>query len=429
MKIELQNSFITDNTQEIVKNCYFLKCDFNAKFWEEAQNLGANLINLKEVKELLNINENIKIVGITGTNGKTTTAAAIYSTLLDLGKKVFLCGTRGAFANDNRIDKKSLTTPHPIKLLSYLQIATREKCEFFVMEVSSHSISQNRIEDLNFYLKIFTNLSQDHLDFHQNLASYYATKSSFFMDESLKLINKDDENIKFNYKNSYTYGIKNQATFKILAYSLKPNIDSILKFKDNEIILESPLIGEFNLYNILAAFCAVRLLTKNSDNEISKALSNFAGVKGRVEVVSEDPLIVVDFAHTPDGIEKVLNTLKNHKLIVVFGAGGDRDKTKRPLMAKICEKFAYKIIVTSDNPRSEDPKKIIDDILKGFEDPSRVLTEIDRKMAIKMAINLAKNQECVVILGKGDEEYQEINGVKYPFSDQIIVKEILENAN
>lgn len=429
MKIEIKDNFITDNSKECIKGCYFLNSEFNAKFSEEALKNGAYLIDLSKAKNLLNIDENIKIVGITGTNGKTTTAAAIYSMLLDLGKKAFLCGTRGAFVNDKIVDEKSLTTSPPIKLLSYLDIASREKCEFFIMEVSSHAISQNRIEGLEFALKIFTNLSQDHLDYHKTLEQYYAVKSSFFMDESLKLINKDDENIKFNYKNAYTYAIKNLATFKVLAYSLNSGIDAVIKTIDGEVELESSLVGEFNLYNLMAAFCAVKLLTNQSDIKVAKALSNFAGVKGRMEIVSNKPMVIVDFAHTPDGIEKVLDALKNHNLIVVFGAGGDRDKTKRPLMAKMVEHFTSKIIVTSDNPRTENPNDIINDIMAGFEKKEFVIIEADRKKAIVKALNLAKNGEYVVILGKGDEEYQEINGVKYPFSDKLIVKEILENAN
>ncbi|NLK67374.1 MAG: UDP-N-acetylmuramoyl-L-alanyl-D-glutamate--2,6-diaminopimelate ligase [Campylobacteraceae bacterium] len=425
MKIEIKDNFITDNSKECEQGCYFLKCDFNSKFWEDAKRQGANLVGVDEAKKLLNIDENIKIVGITGTNGKTTTAAAIYSTLLDLNKSVFLCGTRGAFVNEKVVDEKSLTTSPPLKMLSYLQTATKEKCEYFIMEVSSHAIAQNRIEGLNFALKVFTNLSQDHLDYHKTLQEYYAVKSSFFMDESLKLINKDDENIQFNYKNAYTYSLNNPATFSTLAYSLNNGIDAILRTMDAEAEISSSMVGEFNLYNLIAAFCSVKLLTKKTNDEISKALSNFAGVRGRMEVVSDEPRVIIDFAHTPDGMEKVLNALKNHKLIVVFGAGGDRDRLKRPLMAKMAEHFAYKIIVTSDNPRSEKPEDIIDDIMVGFENKERVLVEVDRKKAIEKALSLAKDGEYVVILGKGDEEYQEINGVKHPFSDKEVVKEIL----
>lgn len=426
MKIELKDNFITDDTREIEKNCYFLDSEFNAKFSNVAKEKGANIIKLAKAKELLGIDKDIKIVGITGTNGKTTTAAAIYSTLLDLKERVFLCGTRGAFVNDTQFDKKGLTTSSPIKLLSYLKKATDEKCSYFIMEVSSHAIVQNRIEDLKFALKIFTNITQDHLDYHKTMAEYLTVKSSFFMDETPKLINKDQQNgLVFNPKNAYTYGIKEIATFKVVAYSINNGIDATLKTPNGDAQIESDIVGEFNLYNLLAAFSAVEILTKKPNEEITKALSNFAGVAGRMELVSENPRVIVDFAHTPDGIEKVLSALKNTPLIVVFGAGGDRDKTKRPLMASMVEHFASKIIVTSDNPRTEEPNSIIGDIMEGFRDKLRVIKQVDRKEAIKKALNLATNGEIVVILGKGDEDYQEINGVKHPFSDKDIVKEIL----
>ncbi|QKF65440.1 UDP-N-acetylmuramoyl-L-alanyl-D-glutamate--2,6-diaminopimelate ligase [Campylobacter corcagiensis] len=426
MKIELKDNFITDDTREVIKGCYFLSSKFNAKFEQTAKENGVKVINLDKAKELLGIDSNIKIVGITGTNGKTTTAAAIYSTLLDLRYSVFLCGTRGAFVNEKQVDKKGLTTSSPIRILSYLKTASYEKCDYFIMEVSSHAIAQNRIEGLNFALKIFTNITQDHLDYHKTMAEYLAVKSSFFMDETPKLINKDQLNgLVFNPKNAYTYGIKEIATFKVVAYSIDKGIDATIKTLNQDGELESDMVGEFNLYNLLAAFSAVAILTKKPNLEITKALSNFAGVAGRMELVSDNPRVIVDFAHTPDGVEKVLNALKHDKLIVVFGAGGDRDKTKRPLMAAIAEHFAYKIIVTSDNPRTEDANSIIDDIFKGFKDSSKVLREVDRKKAIKAALNLAQNGEVVVILGKGDEDYQEINGVKHHFSDKEVVREIL----
>ena len=182
----------------------------------------------------------------------------------------------------------------------------------------------------------------------------------------------------------------------------------------------------FFFYNIISAFCAVKILTNLENVKIADALANFAGVEGRVEVVSKNPLVIVDFAHTPDGIEKVLNALKDNELIVVFGAGGDRDRTKRPLMGKIAEKFAKICIITSDNPRSEEPNEIIEEIYAGMSKFDRILKIADRKEAIKKALNLAPNGEVVAILGKGDETYQEIKGVKHPFSDKECVSEILK---
>ncbi|ECH3697120.1 UDP-N-acetylmuramoyl-L-alanyl-D-glutamate--2,6-diaminopimelate ligase [Campylobacter coli] len=425
MKLKLDQSFITDNTLECEKDCFFLKTAQNMNFSSEALEKGAKIINVEECKKLLKIDENIKIIGITGTNGKTTTAAAIYSILLDLGFKCGLCGTRGAFINDEQIDEKSLTTSPILKTLEYLQLATQKKCDFFIMEVSSHALVQNRIEGLNFSAKIFTNITQDHLDFHDSFKNYKAAKELFFTDESLKFINKDALMIKFNVRNAFTYGIENPSLYQVKAYSLEDGISAIVTLKDQSFHIDSPLLGLFNLYNLLAASACVNELVKPNLKDLEKAISGFGGVCGRVEQVANG--VIVDFAHTPDGIEKVLDTLKNKKLIVVFGAGGDRDKTKRPLMGKIVEHFAKIAIITSDNPRSEEPKDIMNEILSGFQNPDKALMIEDRKEAINKALKLKEKDDLVVILGKGDENTQEIKGVKYPFSDKAVVNEILKN--
>lgn len=425
MKLKLDQSFITDNTLECEKDCYFLKTAQNMNFASDALEKGAKIIDVEECKKLLKIDENIKIIGITGTNGKTTTAAAIYSILLDLGFKCGLCGTRGAFINDEQIDEKSLTTSPILKTLEYLQLATQKKCDFFIMEVSSHALVQNRIEGLKFAAKIFTNITQDHLDFHGNFENYKAAKELFFTDESLKFINKDTLMIKFNVRNAFTYGIENPSLYQVKAYSLEDGISAIVALKDQSFHIDSPLLGLFNLYNLLAASACVNELVKPNLKDLEKAISGFGGVCGRVEQVANG--VIVDFAHTPDGIEKVLDTLKNKKLIVVFGAGGDRDKTKRPLMGKIVEHFAQIAIITSDNPRSEEPKDIMNEILSGFQNPDKALMIEDRKEAINKALKLKEKDDLVVILGKGDENTQEIKGIKHPFSDKAIVNEILKN--
>lgn len=428
MKIKFQNTFITDNSNECQNGAYFMQTDANMKFTDSALKNGAKIISIDEAKKMLNINKNIKIVGITGTNGKTTTAAAIYSTLLDLGFKCGLSGTRGAFINDRRIDEKGLTTSSVFKTIGYLYEASKEDCEFFIMEVSSHAIAQNRIQGLNFALKIFTNLTQDHLDYHKTMEEYARVKSSFFKDDTPKLINKDAGGITYNETNARTYALKQIATYSVLAYSVKGAIDALLRTPDGEIQIESPLVGEFNLYNLMAAFAAVKILTNYDNKKIAEALANFGGVEGRVQIVSRNPYVVVDFAHTPDGIEKVLNALKDHELIAVFGAGGDRDKTKRPKMGAIVEHFAKTAIITSDNPRSEDPNVIIDEIESGMREKNKIIKIENRAEAIKKAISLARNGEMVVILGKGDETYQEIKGVKHHFNDKECVLEILNGT-
>ncbi|RQD68192.1 UDP-N-acetylmuramoyl-L-alanyl-D-glutamate--2,6-diaminopimelate ligase [Campylobacter hepaticus] len=425
MKLKLKHSFITDNSLECEKDCFFLYTAQNTKFKDQALKQGAKIIDINTCKKLLHINENIKIIGITGTNGKTTTAAAIYSILLDLGYKCALCGTRGAFINDEQIDEKSLTTPAILKTLEYLKIATEKQCNFFIMEVSSHALIQNRIEGLNFAAKIFTNITQDHLDFHGTFQNYKKAKELFFKDESLKFINKDALAINFNFHNAYTYGIENPALYQIKAYSLEHGIEAIVMTKNQSFHIDSPLLGLFNLYNLLAASACINELIKPDLKKLEKAISGFGGVCGRVEQVAKG--VIIDFAHTPDGIEKVLDALKNKKLIVVFGAGGNRDKSKRPLMGKTVEHFAKTAIITSDNPRDEEAQNIMKEILSGFKQKHKVLMIEDRKKAIQKALELKEKDDLVVILGKGDETTQEIKGIKYPFNDKLIVNEILNN--
>lgn len=425
MKIPFKDAFITDNSNECDKGALFVKCAQNSRFAEEAQKKGAKIISLSECKELLGVDKKLQIIGITGTNGKTTTAAIIAHLLNALGFKSALCGTRGAFIGEQIIGEKGLTTAPILQTLDYLALASKAGCKFFVMEVSSHALVQKRIESLQFVAKIFTNLTQDHLDFHKDLAHYQAAKESFFTDETLKFINADSVQIAYNPKNALSYGIKHSADYSASEFDLNSGIKATLNFKGEKVMINSPLVGLFNLYNLLCACACINELVRPNLSALQKAISTFKGVSGRVEEVAERA--IVDFAHTPDGIEKVLEALPNKKLIVVLGAGGDRDKTKRPLMAKAAKKFAHKLIITSDNPRSENPNDIIADILSGISQDESVFVEVDRKKAIEKALTMQKDDEFVVILGKGDENYQEIKGVKYPFSDKDAVREITTN--
>lgn len=429
MQITLKNHLpflhVTDNSSQCDATCMFLQTNLNHAYTEDALQKGAKVISAKECLHLLGMEGKIKIIGITGTNGKTTTAAAIYSILLDLGKKVGLQGTRGCFINERRIEDKSLTTPPILQTIHNLQHAIEEGCEYFVMEVSSHAIAQNRIDGLEFALKVLTNITQDHLDFHKTIDEYIAIKSRFFEDQSLKLINKDESKLRFNRTNAMSYGIEHPATYKIVAYALKDGISAAVAKIENVYEFESSMHGFFNLYNLLAAISAVDMLKIAPMEAICKVVENFAGVEGRMEVVSVDPLVIVDFAHTPDGMEKVLESMKDKEMIVVFGAGGDRDRTKRPKMGAMAERYAKKIIVTSDNPRSEEPQAIIDEILSGMCHKDSLHVEVDRKKAIGEALKMQEKNEVVMILGKGDETYQEISGVKYPFDDRVVVRELL----
>ena len=428
MRIELPNQsfrYITENSQECNDETAFVLSAQNKKYLQNAkENSAHSIINIKEIATLFGI-EKIKIVGITGTNGKTTTASAIYSFLLDLGYKVAMQGTRGLFMNDEVIEGKTLTTPSVLNTYKHIYQAVEAGCEFFIMEVSSHAIAQERIEGLNFELKILTNITQDHLDYHKTLGEYIAVKNSFFQCEGKKLINRDEPKASFNMKKTYTYGIENNATYKLMAYSLNDASSGIIQHFQEIIPFTASLHGFFNLYNLMAAIGATHLLTGKKLEEIAEVVDNFAGVSGRMEQVCELPNVIVDFAHTPDGMQQVLNSLREKELLVVFGAGGERDVQKRPLMGKIAVSLAKKTYITTDNPRHEDPEKIVQDILEGIEDRSAVVVELNRKKAIEMALDEQGDDEVVVILGKGDESYQIIYDEKFPFDDREVVRELL----
>lgn len=429
MKIELPNQnflYVTENSSECDKDTAFIRTTQNEKYVADAQNRGAHsIIKIEDIAELFGIDK-IKIVGITGTNGKTTTASAIYSFLLDLGYKVAMQGTRGFFMNDEVVEGKSLTTPSVLNTYKHIYQAVEAGCDFFIMEVSSHAIVQKRVEGLRFELKILTNITRDHLDFHKTIEEYIAVKNSFFNDESKKLINKDEPRASFNIKNTFTYGIENPATYRLMAYSLNDATSGIIQHFQEIVPFTASLHGFFNLYNLMAAIGAVHILTGKKLEEVAAVVDNFAGVSGRMEQVSESPNVIVDFAHTPDGMQQVLNALKEKELLVVFGAGGDRDKEKRPLMGRVAASLAKKIYITSDNPRHEEPQDIIEDILRGIEDRSSTIVELNRKKAIQMALDDQEESQVVVILGKGDEAYQIIYDEKFPFDDREVVRELLK---
>lgn len=417
---------VTDDSRDVGKDVTFLVTKLNEKYLEEVTSKGSKLIRPKDLIAKLGLNS-LDVVGVTGTNGKTTTSAAIYSILLDLGYKSALQGTRGLFINDRKVEDKSLTTPPSLVTISHMLEAKKDGCEFFLMEVSSHAIDQNRIEGIDFALKIHTNVTSDHLDYHGSIEEYRAVKSSFFQDSGKKLINRDEDILNFNIQNSFSYGIENPATYKIMAYTLGGGVSGILKHFETVVPFETSLQGFFNLYNITAAIAAVHILTEEDLGEICEAAENFGGVSGRMETVSEKPLIIVDFAHTEDGIKQVLDSLKEKEVRVVFGAGGDRDRTKRPAMGRAAASIAKKVYLTSDNPRSEDPAKIIDEIAEGIKEKDKIEKIVDRKNAIKKAIDELEDGEVLLVLGKGDEVCQEVNGKKIPFDDREVIREILNS--
>jgi len=428
LRIELPNQefkYVSENSAECNAETAFVLTAQNEKYLQNAKDNDAHsIIKIETIAELFGVDK-IKIVGITGTNGKTTTASAIYSFLLDLGYKCAMQGTRGLFMNDEIVEGKTLTTPSVLNTYKHIYQAVAEGCEFFIMEVSSHAIVQKRIEGLNFELKILTNITQDHLDYHKTIGEYISVKNSFFQDEGKKLINKDEPRAAFNIKNTYTYGIENPSTYRLMAYSLNDASSGIIQHFQEIVPFTASLHGFFNLYNLMAAISAVHLLTGKKLEEVADVVDNFAGVSGRMEQVCEAPNVIVDFAHTPDGMQQVLNALKEKELLVVFGAGGDRDKSKRSLMGRVASSLAKKTYITSDNPRNEDPQIIVEDILEGIDDRSNVRVELNRKKAIQMALDDQEDEEVVVILGKGDEAYQIIYDEKFPFDDREVVRELL----
>jgi len=429
LKIEIAAQpyrYISENSSECDRECSFLLTKQNEKYKEDALARGAHsIITPEECWKLFGL-DRLCVVGITGTNGKTTTASAIYSLLLDLGHKSAMQGTRGFFMNDAPFEGKTLTTPTVLNTYRHMLQAIEAGCQYFIMEVSSHAIEQERIAGISFGLKILTNITQDHLDYHESIEEYTRIKNLFFQDESKKLINKDEPKAAFNFKNAFTYGVENPATYKIIAYSLNNGVSGVVKHFEEHVPFVTSLHGFFNLYNITAAIAAVHLVSGDSLEKIADAAENFGGVSGRMEVVSESPLVIVDFAHTPDGMEQVLNALKEKEVLVVFGAGGDRDRTKRPLMGRVAVAYAKKVYVTSDNPRFEDPDAIIEDILAGIEDKTNVFVDVNRRSAIAQALHDRSGDEVVLILGKGDETSQIIYDQHLPFDDRVVVRELLK---
>ena len=420
--------FITDDTKHIADDTQFLLTTQNRGYFE-ALDVKPSVITPKELILKWSI-DRIKVVGVTGTNGKTTVTAGIYSFLLDLDEKVALLGTRGFFVNEERIEEKSMTTPSILNILRYMKIAKEKECSYFIMEVSSHAIDQDRIEGLDFALKIHTNVTSDHLDYHKTVEEYRRVKSLFFADESPKLLNKDDiKNITYNPKNAQSYGVDEPATFKVQAFTLKYGITAGIKHLSKEATFHSPMVGLFNLFNLMASIGATTILTGRDIEDVCKVVENFAGVAGRMEVVSAKPLVIVDFAHTDDGMLQVLDSIKDRDISVVFGAGGNRDRGKRPRMGAVASKFAKKVYVTNDNPRDEEPEQIIQDILKGIKDQSQTRAMVDRAFAIQEALRELEEDEVLMILGKGDEDTMEIKGEKFHFDDREVVRALLAKAN
>ena len=378
----------------------------------------------------------LKLVGVTGTNGKTTIATLLYRMFREFGYKVGLLSTVCNYINDEEYPA-SHTTPDPIELNCLLAKMVDEGCEYAFMECSSHAIHQHRIGGLDFVGGIFTNLTRDHLDYHKTFENYRNAKKMFFdglSKNAFAITNADDKNGMIMVQNTKatvkTYSIKRMADFR--AKILECHFEGMyLEIDGKEVGVQ--FIGKFNVSNLLAVYGAAIMVGKKPE-EILIAMSTLKSVNGRLEPIQspEGFTAVVDYAHTPDALENVLNAIhdvldgKGGHVITVCGAGGHRDKGKRPLMAQEAVKQSDTVILTSDNPRDEEPQAIIDDMLAGLDTTQRkkVLTIVDRKEAIRTAAMMAKKGDVILVAGKGHENYQEINGVKHHFDDHEVIREI-----
>ena len=387
-----------------------------------------------------NPSEKIQLIGITGTNGKTTISTLLYDLFTAAGYKTGLISTVKVMVDDKRYEAKR-TTPDSLTINHYLQEMVEAGVEYCFMEVSSHGIHQKRTEGLHFAGGIFTNLSHEHLDYHKDFKEYRDVKKKFFDQlpkSAFALTNADDKNGAVMLQNTaakkYTYALKSYADYK--AQILENNFTGLLlKINNNEVWVK--LIGSFNAYNMLAIFGASDILGMET-LELLQLMSNLESVDGRFQyVVSEKKITaIVDYAHTPDALKNVLETINsirtgNEELITVVGCGGDRDATKRPIMGKIAATLSTKVVFTSDNPRTEDPDKIVEEVEAGVpaEHFNKTVSITNRKQAIKNACQMANENDIILIAGKGHETYQEIHGERIDFDDFKIVNEFLTALN
>jgi len=380
----------------------------------------------------------LKLIGITGTNGKTTTVTLLHDLFSKMGYKVGLLSTV-----ENKIGDKIIpsthTTPDAVVMNELISDMVDAGCDYAFMEVSSHAIHQRRIAGLTFAGGVFTNISHDHLDYHKTFKEYLNAKKKFFDDlpeDAFALINLDDRNGMVMVQNTRAkiqkYSLRKKADFKgkIVDNSLS---GLHLEINDNEFF--GRLIGEFNAYNLLSAYAVGVLLEKDSLYTLT-ILSQLKSAEGRFDYIKNEKtgtVGIVDYAHTPDALEKVLSTIEklktgNEQIITVVGCGGDRDKAKRPVMAKMACAYSNHVIITSDNPRTENPDEIIEDMMKGVPiySQQKVLTIPNRLQAIKTASRIANNGDLILVAGKGHEKYQDIKGVKYEFDDKQVLGECLK---
>lgn len=384
-----------------------------------------------------NPSEKLKLIGVTGTNGKTTTVTLLFQLFRQLGFRTGLLSTVRNQINDQVIPSTH-TTPDPIQLNALLSAMVDDECEYAFMEVSSHAVVQHRIAGLHFAGGVFTNITHDHLDYHKTFDAYLKAKKGFFDvlgADAFALVNADDKNgqvmLQNTKANKYTYGVRAMADFKCRL--IENQFGGLLLHLDGHDVL-CRLVGSFNAYNLTAAY-ATALLLGREKLEVLTALSLLAPVEGRFDHITSAQHVVgvIDYAHTPDALENVLKTLHDvmagdGRIITVVGCGGDRDAEKRPVMAKIACSLSDRVILTSDNPRSEDPASIIRQMESGIpsNEVRKTLSIVDRKEAIKTAVSLAQPGDIILLAGKGHEKYQEVMGVRHPFDDKKVLEELFK---
>jgi UDP-N-acetylmuramoyl-L-alanyl-D-glutamate--2,6-diaminopimelate ligase len=411
---------------------------------------GVSIIEVEETRPLLgklaqafqgNPSKSLTNIAVTGTNGKTTVATLVWQVLNHLGEEVGLLGTVTKHYGGKE-EKSRLTTADPVEIATDMKNMLESGCTIVSMEVSSHALDQLRTSGIEWDVAAYTNLSHDHLDYHKSMENYAAAKKRLFdsLDSTAWAV--------INFDDSYGELMVENCDAKIIDFSFKKKTSiqctivrsnqagSLIKIDDIEV--KTPLVGTFNAYNVTEAFLICTALGYDA-KEVSNALSTCFGAPGRLEKVNKPtdkdlPLVIVDYAHTPNALENVASTLSDIKesdqpLVIVFGCGGDRDKAKRPEMAKVAEAYGDTILVTSDNPRSESPESILKDIESGFSGKANWKPVVSRKEAIETAIREAPAYAIILIAGKGHETYQEINGDRLPFDDREIAREALDNRN
>lgn len=401
-------------------------------------NDAANALGVIASNYYDNPSEKLKLVGITGTNGKTTTVTLMFNLFRSLGYKCGLLSTVVNRINDEIIPSTH-TTPDQVELNRLLSLMVEQGCQFAFMEVSSHAVDQKRIAGVNFSAALFSNITHDHLDYHKTFDNYIKAKKGFFdglSDDAVSFINKDDYHGEVMVQNTkskvYFYAIKSSADIKC---KIIENDFNGLQLNINGKDVWSKLVGMFNAYNLIAAY-AVAMHFHKDEIAVLTAISTLSPAEGRFDVLhgANGVRAIVDYAHTPDALKNVLQTIRDikndgEKIITVVGCGGDRDAAKRPVMATIATEMSDKVVLTSDNPRSEDPQEILNQMMTGVARGAlkNVLSIVDRAQAIKTAITMADRGDIVLVAGKGHEKYQEIKGVKHPFDDKEIISEIFKN--